>query len=142
VDFIIAAATTRPEKLGLPFTRWSLRKLAGYLARNPARTVAVGRERLRQILHARQISPITPCWPVACRTTRPGATPMPDTPTSWPPSVASAPASAANASNAGDDADPKQRDQPRARFMDSALDRSGAGQLGQAGLDSVRRRSG
>jgi transposase len=56
VGFIIAAATTRPEKLGLPFTRWSLRKLAGYLARNPARTVAVGRERLRQILHARQIS--------------------------------------------------------------------------------------
>ncbi len=56
VDFIIATATTRPEKLGQPFTRWSLRKLAGYLARNPARIVTVGRERLRQILHARQIS--------------------------------------------------------------------------------------
>ena len=28
VDFIVATATTRPEKLGLPFTRWSLRKLA------------------------------------------------------------------------------------------------------------------
>src|SRR5712691_4177535 len=56
VDFIVATATTRPEKLGLPFTRWSLRKLAGYLARNPAGTVTVGRERLRQILHARQIS--------------------------------------------------------------------------------------
>jgi transposase len=56
VDFIVATATTRPEKLGLPFTRWSLRKLAGYLGRNPAGTVAVGRERLRQILHARQIS--------------------------------------------------------------------------------------
>jgi transposase len=56
VELIVAAATTRPEKLGLPFTRWSLRKLAGYLARNPAGTVTVGRERLRQILHARQIS--------------------------------------------------------------------------------------
>jgi transposase len=56
VDFIIATATTRPEKLGRPFTRWSLRKLAGYLASNPARIVTVGRERLRQILHARQIS--------------------------------------------------------------------------------------
>jgi transposase len=27
-EFIVAAATTRPEKLGLPFTCWSLRKLA------------------------------------------------------------------------------------------------------------------
>jgi transposase len=56
VEFIVATATTRPEKLSLPFTRWSLRKLAAYLARNPARIVAVGRERLRQILRARQIS--------------------------------------------------------------------------------------
>ena len=32
VEFIVAAATTRPEKLGLPFTHWSLRKLAAYLA--------------------------------------------------------------------------------------------------------------
>jgi hypothetical protein len=28
---IVTAARTRPEKLGQPFTRWSLRKLAGYL---------------------------------------------------------------------------------------------------------------
>ncbi len=26
-EFIVAAATTRPEKLGLPFTCWSLHKL-------------------------------------------------------------------------------------------------------------------
>ena len=52
---IVAAATTRPEKLGLPFTRWSLRKLAAYLAGCP-QPVAIGRERLRQILHARGIS--------------------------------------------------------------------------------------
>ena len=32
---IVTAATTRPEKLGQPFTRWSLRKLAGYLAGLP-----------------------------------------------------------------------------------------------------------
>ncbi len=56
VEFIVAAATTRPEKLGLPFTHWSLRKLAAYLATNPARVVRTGRERLRQILHARRIS--------------------------------------------------------------------------------------
>jgi transposase len=56
VEFIIAAATTRPEKLGLPFTRWSLRKLAAYLAGHAVHPVRAGRERLRQILHARQIS--------------------------------------------------------------------------------------
>ena len=55
IDVIVAAATTRPEKLGQPFTRWSLRKLAAYLASRP-RPVAVGRERLRQILHGRGIS--------------------------------------------------------------------------------------
>jgi transposase len=52
VEFIIATATTRPEKLGLPFTHWSLRKLAAYLAANATRVVRTGRERLRQILHA------------------------------------------------------------------------------------------
>jgi hypothetical protein len=49
------AATTRPEKLGLPTTRWCLRKLAAYLA-SCDRPVRAGRERLRQILHARGIS--------------------------------------------------------------------------------------
>jgi transposase len=56
IEFIVAAASTRPEKLGLPFTHWSLRKLAAYLAGEAARPVQAGRERLRQILHARQIS--------------------------------------------------------------------------------------
>jgi len=55
IEVIVAAARTRPEKLGQPFTRWSLRKLAGYLAGRD-RPVRVGRERLRQILHARGIS--------------------------------------------------------------------------------------
>jgi hypothetical protein len=48
-------AWTRPEKLGLPFTHWSLRKLAAYLA-DRDRPVRIGRERLRHILHARGIS--------------------------------------------------------------------------------------
>jgi transposase len=56
IEVIVAAARTRPEKLGQPFTRWSLRKLAGNLARRPGRPVRIGRERLRQILHARGIS--------------------------------------------------------------------------------------
>ncbi len=55
-EFIVTAATTRPEKLGLPFTHWSLRKLAAYLAADPARAVRAGRERLRQILHDHGIS--------------------------------------------------------------------------------------
>lgn len=50
VEFIVATARTRPTKLGRPFTHWSLRKLADYLADNTIRVVTVGRERLRQIL--------------------------------------------------------------------------------------------
>jgi transposase len=56
IEFVIAAATTRPVKLGRPFTHWSWRKLAGYLAGNPVRPVAIGRERLRQILRERGIT--------------------------------------------------------------------------------------
>jgi transposase len=55
IQVIVTAATTRPEKLGLPFTCWSLRKLAAYLTGAP-QPVRIGRERLRQILHARGIS--------------------------------------------------------------------------------------
>jgi transposase len=55
IAVIVGTATTRPEKLGLPFTCWSLRKLAACLAAGP-RPVSIGRERLRQILHARGIT--------------------------------------------------------------------------------------
>ena len=55
IEHIVRAATTRPETLGQPFTRWSLRKLAAYLADGP-QPVAIGRERLRQILQTRGIS--------------------------------------------------------------------------------------
>ena len=55
-EFIVTAASTRPAALGQPFTHWSLRKLAAYLAANATRVVRIGRERLRQILHARHIS--------------------------------------------------------------------------------------
>ena len=50
--FIVQTARTRPEKLGCPFTHWSTHKLAG----NPVGVVKVGRERLRQLLRAHQIS--------------------------------------------------------------------------------------
>jgi transposase len=55
IEVIVTAARTRPEKLGQPFTHWSLRKLAGYLA-GLGRPVRIGRERLRQLLHERGIS--------------------------------------------------------------------------------------
>jgi transposase len=55
IALIVKAATTRPEKLGLLFTHWRLRKLAAYLASAP-RLVVIGRERLRQLLHGRGIS--------------------------------------------------------------------------------------
>ncbi|MEV0731010.1 IS630 family transposase [Polymorphospora sp. NPDC050346] len=55
--FIVATANTRPEALGQPFTRWSLRKLADHLAHNPGpRRVQVGRERLRQLLRKHDIT--------------------------------------------------------------------------------------
>ena len=54
--FIVQTATTRPEKLGLPFTRWSVRKLAAYLADNEVRVVRIGRERLRQVLVDNEIT--------------------------------------------------------------------------------------
>ena len=44
------------EALGLPFTRWSLRKLAAYLGDNQTRVVKISAERLRQILAARGVT--------------------------------------------------------------------------------------
>ncbi|MFE9694384.1 IS630 family transposase [Micromonospora sp. NPDC005806] len=55
-QFIVATATTRPKSLGRPFTHWSIRKLADYLTTNRPRRVAIGRERLRQILRHHDVS--------------------------------------------------------------------------------------
>jgi transposase len=59
IGFIVTTATTRPDKLGCPFTRWSIRKLVAYLddtARCHERRVLTGRERLRQLLHEAGVS--------------------------------------------------------------------------------------
>ena len=77
IAFIVTTATTRPKTLGLPFTRWSVRKLAAYLSGfyrhtepgsqpgsepgrggriEPARRVRIGRERLRQVLHENDLT--------------------------------------------------------------------------------------
>jgi transposase len=54
--FILATATARPETLGQPFTRWSLRKLVAYLADNPAWVVILSPERLRQLLDTHDVT--------------------------------------------------------------------------------------
>jgi transposase len=54
--FLLETATTRPGKLGQPFTHWSLRKLVGYLADNPRRIVRIGRERARRLLADHEIT--------------------------------------------------------------------------------------
>jgi transposase len=53
--FIVATAKARPSTPGRPFTCWSLRKLADYLAVDADRSVVVGRERLRQILRRNEV---------------------------------------------------------------------------------------
>ena len=54
--FIVKTATARPESVGLPFTRWSIRKLAAYLAENDEHPVRIGRERLRELLVANDVT--------------------------------------------------------------------------------------
>ena len=53
---IVETAKTRPTKLRQPFTHWSVRKLAEFLAAKKGPKVKVGRERLRQILIAEGIT--------------------------------------------------------------------------------------
>ncbi|MET7726466.1 IS630 family transposase [Streptomyces mirabilis] len=55
-DFVVTTATTRPRKLGRPFTRWSLRKLVAYLRRVHGRVIRIGREALRCLLARRGIT--------------------------------------------------------------------------------------
>jgi transposase len=55
-DFVAQTATTRPAKLGQPFTRWSIRKLLDYLRRLPGRAFTLGREALRTLLARRGIT--------------------------------------------------------------------------------------
>ena len=92
IAFIVVTATTRPKTLGMPVPS---RPSSGPCARSRWRT---------------RTTPTTPCWPGTCRPTCAGATPTPATPTSWPPSAANAPASAARRATAGDD--PRSRWQP------------------------------
>ncbi|MEU8787737.1 IS630 family transposase [Streptomyces sp. NPDC048637] len=55
-DFVVQMATTRPAKLGQPFTRWSIRKLAAYLRKVYGRVIRIGREALRCLLTRRGVT--------------------------------------------------------------------------------------
>nr|WP_308291908.1 helix-turn-helix domain-containing protein [Streptomyces sp. RS2] len=55
-NFVIATATTRPVKLGQPFTRWSPRKLVAYLRKVHGRVIRIGREALRCLLARRGVT--------------------------------------------------------------------------------------
>ena len=55
-QFVITTANTRPESLGRPFTRWSVRKLAEHLSSLAGRPIAIGRERLRLLLNKHGIT--------------------------------------------------------------------------------------
>ncbi|MEU9623482.1 IS630 family transposase [Streptomyces sp. NPDC048155] len=55
-DFVVQTATTRPTKLGQPFTRWSIRKLAAYLRKVHGRVIRIGREALRCLLARRGVT--------------------------------------------------------------------------------------
>lgn len=55
-DFVAATAATRPTKLNQPFTRWSIRKLAAYLASAAGGAIRIGREALRCLLGRRGIT--------------------------------------------------------------------------------------
>ncbi|GGS62147.1 IS630 family transposase [Streptomyces griseoviridis] len=55
-NFVVQAATTRPTKLGQPFTCWSLRKLVAYLRRVHGRVIRIGRETLRGLLARRGVT--------------------------------------------------------------------------------------
>ncbi|WP_443077351.1 hypothetical protein [Streptomyces sp. SP17BM10] len=72
-------ATTRPAKLGQPFTRRSIRKPLAYPRKVHGRVIRIGRE-------ATRTTPTTRSKPAHRTPTCAGATPTPAIPTSWPPS--------------------------------------------------------
>jgi transposase len=55
-QLIVKTATKRPRSLGQPFSRWSIRKLAHYLATKKGHRVVISRERLRQVLAEEKIT--------------------------------------------------------------------------------------
>jgi hypothetical protein len=55
-DFVVRTATIRPARLGQPFTRSSIRKLAAYLRKVHGRVIRNGHEALRCLLARRGVT--------------------------------------------------------------------------------------
>jgi transposase len=55
-EFVIGIARRRPAAVGAPFTRWSIRKLAAFLAAHGEYPVRIGREALRCLLARRGVT--------------------------------------------------------------------------------------
>jgi transposase len=55
-DLIAATATARPNRAGLPFTHWSVRKLTEYLGERAENPIRIGRETVRALLHRHHIT--------------------------------------------------------------------------------------
>ncbi|GAA3025838.1 hypothetical protein GCM10017559_59490 [Streptosporangium longisporum] len=89
--FIAQTATTRPAKLGRPFTRWSIRKLLDYLRRLPGRALTLGRETLRTLPARHSITfQRTKTWTSTPNSTQ-SSTPSPTGPSAPSSSTSSAP---------------------------------------------------
>jgi transposase len=84
IAFIVTTATTRPDKLDLPFTRWSIRKLVAQLGRCHTRRIVISRERLRTV------NGCGPSWAMpGCRFSGPARGRNPPTRTRRPSSTGS-----------------------------------------------------
>jgi len=77
INEMVRLAEQSPQEVGLPYGRWSLRKLSAYLVKTHI-VKSIGRERLRQLLKKRSALP-TRATQVA--QPRPTATSNPGTPT-------------------------------------------------------------
>lgn len=55
-ELVVQTATTRPAELGMPFTRWTLRKLVAYLGKVHGCVIRTGREALRDLLTRRGVT--------------------------------------------------------------------------------------
>ena len=55
-ELVIGIARRRPAAVGAPFTRWSIRKLAAFLAADGEHPVRIGREALRCLLARRGVT--------------------------------------------------------------------------------------
>ena len=86
---IVKTATTRPRKVGLPFTHWSIRKLAGYLSGRYGRTNPRWAPARRALCESSGNDCARSCMLAASRFSAPARGRSPTTPNSKPNSTGS-----------------------------------------------------